>query len=669
MYIKLSARNVKRSFKDYFIYFLTLTFAVCIFYSFNSLSDQKAMMDASSSTADIYKVLLQLIEGISVFVSIVLGFLIIFANNFLIKRRKKELGLYTTLGMSKYKISHILVLETFFIGIISLGIGLAAGLIVSQGLSVAVTSLFKADIAKYEFIFSSEALIKTVVYFGIIFLFVMLFNSVVISRYKLIDLLTAEKQNESLKIRRTSTSVALFIISIVILGVAYAIMLKKGLLGGMPIVWTAVGLGSLGTFLFFMSLSGFALNLIQRNKNIYFKDVNMFVLRQINSKVNTTFISMTIICLMLFFTIGVLSTGFSLNQAGSKRLDLSTPYDASFSVNIDNNSSVKNIDEAAVKLGIDWNEYGEVFKSYQYETKVSFEQLLFPYIKDKKLKRQLKEEASKPIVVIPKSDYNRLVKMQGKKAIPLQDDEVLLVSNVEDFMPTLNNYYSHNKTVVLNKQEYKLSSEGIQKISLKTDYFPSNLLQIIVPDEAVNNMKPISSTVTINYNSNAKQHDEELYQLLNSFMQDGENQNLDFSLFGVTKKLVLDMSIGNSTIFVFIGIYLGIIFLISSAAILALQQLSEASDNIQRYTILKKIGVTKAGIHKSIFRQVFIYFMMPLSLAIVHSIFGIQVVNDAVQISGADSVLVPSFITALIMIVVYGGYFVATYTGYKNIVK
>ncbi|MEH6942874.1 ABC transporter permease [Bacillus sp. JJ722] len=669
MYIKLSARNVKRSFKDYFIYFLTLTFAVCIFYSFNSLSEQKAMMDASSSTADIYKVMLQLIEGISVFVSIVLGFLIIFANNFLIKRRKKELGLYTTLGMSKYKISRILVLETFFIGIISLGVGLAAGVMVSQGLSIVVTSLFKADITKYDFIFSSGALIKTVVYFGIIFLFVMLFNSVVISRYKLIDLLIADKQNERLKIRKTSTSVALFIISIVILGVSYAIMLQKGLLGGMSTVWTAVGLGSLGTFLFFMSLSGFALNLLQRNKNIYFKDVNMFVLRQINSKVNTTFISMTIICLMLFFTIGVLSTGFSLNQEGSKRLDLSTPYDASVSVYVDKNSSVKNIDDAAKKLGIDWDNYGEAFRSYQYETNVNFEQLLFPYIKDQKLKRQLKEEASKPIVVISKSDYNRLVQMQGKKAIPLQDDEVLLVSNVEDFIPTLNNFHEHNKTIVLNKQEYNLSSKGIHKISLKTDYFPSNLVQVVAPDEAVNKMKPISSSVTINYNSNAKQHDEELYHLLNSFMKDGENQNLDFSIFGATKQLVLDMSIGNSTIFIFIGIYLGIIFLISSAAILALQQLSEASDNIQRYTILKKIGVTKAGIHKSIFRQVFIYFMMPLSLAIVHSIFGIQVVNDAVKISGADSVLIPSFITALIMIVVYGGYFVATYTGYKNIVK
>jgi len=117
------------------------------------------------------------------------------------------------------------------------------------------------------------------------------------------------------------------------------------------------------------------------------------------------------------------------------------------------------------------------------------------------------------------------------------------------------------------------------------------------------------------------------------------------------------------------GIYLGIVFLISSAAVLALQQLSEASDNMERYSMLRKIGVTSKEINKAIIGQVFIYFMMPLSLAIIHSIFGIKVVNQELLMMGQPSVFIPALFTVLIMVIVYGGYFIATYSGYKRIVK
>lgn len=666
MFFKLAARNVKRSFKDYFIYFLTLTFAVCIFYSFNSLSNQEAMNQLTSSQREMLKVLAELISAVSIFVSIVLGFLIIFANNFLIKRRKKELGMYMTLGMSKYKISSILVMETLFVGMFSLLAGLLFGIVISQGLSVLTVSMFSANISKFEFVFASEALVKTILYFSIIFGFVMVFNGFIISRYKLIDLLTASKKNESLKVRKTSTSIVLFLLSVILLGTAYGLMMYYGLMKSMTLMWTCIGLGSLGTFLFFMSLSGFALNMLQRNKNIYFKNVNMFVLRQINSKVNTTFISMTIICLMLFFTIGVLSTAFSLKNAADKEIDQAAPFDASLAIYIHEEDKVQNVEEAVKLLNLDLNKYGEnhFFSVYESDTNLK---ALFAPSKNKKTEKMLEFIGDSKIQVLKKSDFDKIMSMQGETKMDLKKNEAILISNPK-FVEDVENYIEDKGKIELNKQSYTISREKIHGIAYSTDY-SGTMLTVVLPDQAVKDMKEISSVVNINYKNNKEKYDEELFKVLDEFMKTDSYEKYGFTLLGYTKQLIADLSVGSSTTVVFIGIYLGVVFLISSAAVLALQQLSEASDNISRYVMLKKIGVSKTGINKAIFRQVFIYFMMPLSLAIVHSIFGIQVVNKAIMLVGSSSVLLPSFITAIIMIIVYGGYFLATYTGYKGIVK
>lgn len=652
MYFKLSARNVKRSFKDYFTYFLTLTFAVCIFYSFNSLSASEVMTTLNASQAEMIKAFTMLLSGVSVFVSVVLGFLIMYANNFLIRRRKKELGLYMTLGMSKYKISRIIVVETFFVGIISLAVGLLLGILVSQGLVALTVSMFKANIEQFTFVFSSEAMLKTILYFGIIFLMVMIFNSVVISRYKLIDLLTAAKKNQSLKIRKTSTSIVLFVFSIILLAVAYAVIMKYGLFES-NIVWTCVGLGALGTFLFFMSLSGFALNMIQKNKNVYYKDVNMFVLRQINSKVNTTFISMTIICLMLFFTIGVFSTGFSFKASMEKNIEKMTPYDASLYTKADEDGKVQHIHDIMQHLKVDLDEYGEHHSFTVYKADKSVKDLLAPYEDD------AVKFADSNLPVIKRSDFERIEAMQGIEPIDFNDEEVVLLSNFEVFQDAFDRFTEDHKTLEVNGKEYDIAHQKVHSFAYKTEFNSEGVLTAVLPDEAVEGMEPFLSVVNINYDDNQKEHDETLYKVLDE----------SDVLWGTTKTIILDSSVGSSTMIVFVGLYLGIVFLISSAAVLALQQLSEASDNIARYTVLKKIGVTRKGINKAIFGQVFIYFMMPLALAIVHSIFGIQVVNKAIMVAGSTSVLVPSLITALIIVIVYGGYFFATYTGYKSIVK
>ncbi|PGO64165.1 ABC transporter permease, partial [Bacillus cereus] len=558
MYFKLSLRNVKRSFKDYAIYFMTITFAVCLFYSFNSLSAQQVMFDFSASQSDKVKQIVDLIGFVSIFISIILAFLIIFANNFLIRRRKKELGMYMTLGMSKYKISRILVVETLLIGLISLGIGLGLGALFSQGLSIVTAEMFKVNIKAYEFVFSMDAMLKTIMYFGIIFIVVMIFNVIVINRYKLIDLLTASRKNQKIKLQKISTAMGVFVIALITLGTSYGMILKYGLFAKGSILWFIIVLGSLGTFLFFFSLSGFLLNLLKRNKKIYFKGINIFVLRQINSKVNSTFVSMTVICLMLFFTIGVLSTAFSYKSSLEKELDLATPYDASFTIY----PSGERFDVLNVK------QYGDSVIFNKYQPGESITSHLEEYA-DEKSKKILKFDMEIPIGVIKHSAYKELMHLQRKEPVDLKKNEALILSNKKEVRDTLKRYTDKNETINIRGKKYPIASKGFQLLSIETSKFTEPSMIVVLPDYAVTDMPVWESVMNIQYAGSSEKANEEIYNLLKTH-EEKMDQNVSFG--GITKTLAYEDNIGRSTMVVYIGIYLGIVFLISSAAILALQQ-------------------------------------------------------------------------------------------------
>ncbi len=172
---------MKRSFKDYAIYFLTLVLGVAIFYMFNSIDSQQAMLKMSESTREIIRLMIDMLGYVSIFVAVVLGLLIVYANNFLINRRKKEFGIYMTLGMGKRQISRIILLETILVGIISLIVGLVIGIFASQLMSILVAKMFEADMSEFTFVFSIDSCIKTCIYFAVMYGAVMIFNTFTIS--------------------------------------------------------------------------------------------------------------------------------------------------------------------------------------------------------------------------------------------------------------------------------------------------------------------------------------------------------------------------------------------------------------------------------------------------------------------------------------------------------
>ena len=181
MLFKLSLKNMRKSIKDYAIYFLTLVLGVAIFYMFNSLDSQQAMLQVSQSQKEIIKLMISMLGMVSVFVAIILGLLIVYANNFLINRRKKEFGIYMSLGMGKRQISKIILLETIFVGIISLAVGLIIGIFASQFMSVVVAKMFEADMSEFQFVFSKDACIKTGIYFGVMYNAVMFFKTMTVT--------------------------------------------------------------------------------------------------------------------------------------------------------------------------------------------------------------------------------------------------------------------------------------------------------------------------------------------------------------------------------------------------------------------------------------------------------------------------------------------------------
>ncbi|NFL36230.1 FtsX-like permease family protein [Clostridium botulinum] len=668
MFFKISKNNVKRSFKDYAIYFLTLTFGVCIFYSFNSIESQKALFSLNSGQSEIMTLINNLISGISVFISFVLCGLILYANNFLIKKRKKEFAIYMTLGMKKSEISKILLFETFIIGLISLIVGLFIGVILSQGLSVLTAKMFEIPMVDYKFIISVSAILKTILYFSIIFIFAMIFNVAIISKYKLIDMINSSKKSESVKIRNNIFNIILFILSIIILVLAYYCINKSGLNINDIRFKLAILLGVIGTFMFYFGLAGFILYIVNTNKNIYFKNLNIFVSRQIYSKVNTNFISMSLICLMLFFTVTILSTGISLKNTMEKSLETSTPFDASGYMFMNEDSKLKNMNQALNELNFNFNE-GENVEFYnEYRMEFDIDNILKNA--DESTKRLVQDRINE-VSLVKISDYNNILKLKNKEKINLKDNEVIITSNFNALEKTLNKFIKEEDKIKLSNKEYNISNKELLKESLNNSTFFYNICTIIVPDNVVDNMKPSSIYINVNYPKDNKDYFEEKF---NQFFKQFTDNNTTIGengifILGDTKCNIYAQNRGASTLIIYLGIYIGVVFLISSAAILALQQLSDISESLERYKSLKRIGVPKKMINKTIFVQVFIYFMIPLGLALIHSVIGIHVINDYIKFYGKSDIGRAAISTVALILVIYGGYFYTTVVGYKNTIN
>ena len=700
MLAKLAFANVRRSYKDFAIYFFTLLIGVAVFYAFNSITAQDAVLAFDKSQGNMIELLSYLINGVSVFICVILAFLVVYASRYLIKRRNKEFAIYLLLGMPKGTLLRLTLAETLIVGLVSLMAGIGLGLLISQGLLYVTAFMFVVDIPGFTFFIAQDELVKTIVVFLIIFALALFFNVGYVMKAKLIDLIQSERKNDTLKLRSIPVSFCLFLISCVIIGVSYYLLSENGIVIN-PTFGAATALVCVGTLLFFYSLSGFLLRVIQSIKPLYYRGLNMFTLRQVASRINSSFVSMAVICMTLFLAITSVAGGVGISLSMQNSMASITHYDASatsyYSVassleGSDYSNEVKQRYEAlqgylekhdynmaqgiaddAKKLGLpDFNNVvRESAQVDMYDSEATFGQL------DEQLGKPMTDYVGTEMInpdyidqtlsIVPVSQYNHAMEISGREGISLGRDEAVLNCDTDVVMDyardvaksgiTLN-VFGHDLTV-----DRDLNAETFQTTSIPGQMGILIVSDEIVPDDSV----PVTSILNVQFTNNpdAEKQWMDIYEGI-STSEDPETWPLSM---GMTKEEVFSQNIGLTTIIAYLAIYIGLVLVVACAAILAIQQLTSASDNRTRYQLLNKLGAPRSMVNGALFKQILIAFLFPLVLAIAHSLCALQEVVTLVQLFGHLDIGQTSIVVSGAFLAVYGLYFVLTYVAARGVIR
>ena len=670
---KLAIKNIRKSIKDYSIYFFTLVIGVIIFYVFNAIESQTIALSVSRRSYETIELMNQFLSTVSIFVAIVLGGLIIYASRFLIKRRNKEFGVYLTLGMSKRKMSVMLFFETLLIGVISLGIGLVLGVAVSQLMSVMVANSFEADMTRFTFVFSPKAAVKSCIYFGIMYVVVIIFNTISVGKCKLIDLLHGDKKSERMSLKNPVLCAVIFLIAAAILGFAYYRMIHILKMNNVKQVGFVLLMGAVSTFFIFWSLSGMMLTLFRGMKGVFFKKLNSFTLRQFSYKANTMVVSMTVICLMLLLTIVLLGTAFSLSRSlnGNIKNLLKTDVYLYKGVDVSTEGSEEGAESEILadlaENGFGKENFSDIVDYYVYcEEGLTEKAYCGDYLEEIK-KNYLFIRDENLLMLIKESDYNEIAKLLGQKEIDLEGEEYAIVGNFQPAIDVRNKLLSEKKSIIVNGHELSPKYDKCIVGMVSMIGTPSEEGVYIVPDDVLGEDMRIYERILANYreatDTEKAAMEEKFITILDALW------DRDASITYKTKEEMKDASTGLASMVTFISMYVGIIFLIASAAVLSLKELSESADNIKRYNVLRRIGTDEKMINGALFKQIGMFFIFPMLLACIHSVVGFKTASVILESMGAKQTVYSLMSTASVILVVYGGYFVLTYFTSKRIIK
>lgn len=674
MLLKLAVRNMRRSLRDYAIYFVTLLIAVTVFYAFNSVGDQQVMHDiAASGRADIIEFTGYMMNIFSVIVAFVLGFLVIYANQLLITRRKREFGIYLVLGMKPGQVSRILLYETVFIGLGSLVLGLGLGVLISQLLSFATAALFGIAMPQYQFSFSPGACIATLACFIAIFVVVAIFNVITVRRCKLIDLIGAKAKRQKIVIRNPWVCLTIFVISLVLIGLAY----WQLDVNGMTLMFDAefqraTVLMLVGSLLFFFSLSGFAIAVLTRLRGVYLKRLRPFTTRQVASKFNTSFVSIWVVCVLLFFAITTFATGLALVDAFTGDIDEANPYDASIIAysevtSYENGKRVtKAVEDDITQTSAylqqhvaDWDK--TVARSAQLELyglpTMTYGELMDTVDAHLSNATSSGNVAKTDVQVVGLTQFNDALALDGKNPVALANGEYLVTNN----MPASENIANAivGKSMPLPTPAGELRPVNhVEKVQLNDFNMLSNAVTMVVPDEIIDTLTktetPTSVIVNIMYAPGVDAESLPFEEIV-------ENEDVPGMTNVLTRAQMVGQASGLKVMVTYLAIYIGLVLLVATAAVLAIQLLSLTIDSLGRYRLLSKLGCDTSMLTRSLFEQVVIYFIAPLALAVCHSACAIAVLSESLFAAlGRD--LLPSIVMAACLVVaIYGGYMLITY--------
>lgn len=687
MLFKISMRNIRRSVRDYAIYFVTLLIAVMVFYAFNSVSEQSVMREVVDSDHTNIAEFTGIMMGIfSMVVSLVLGFLVIYSNQLLIRRRKHEFGMYFTLGMTPGQVSRIILYETVVVGVVSLVLGLVLGVLVSQLLSFLTAALFGVAMPDYRFEFSMNAFWMTLVCFVGIYVVVAIFNVVSIRRSKLINLLNANTRNQKVIVRSPWVCLALFVLSLILLAIAYWQLYENGMtFMGDEHFTAATVLMLVGSLLFFFSFAGFVIAVVTKARGFYLKKLRPFTTRQVASKVNTSFASVWVVCILLFFAITTFATGMGLVDIFTNDIEKANPYDASI-ISVSSGLSADSSDEASgdgvnsaegeamtfdiadtesfLQKNVEgWNNLveGSAHMEVYQSDEITYGDLMEATGATIENNDSIKAQN---IEVAGTSQMNDLLKLAGKPGVELSEGEYLVTNNMAVSEQIARALVDKETPIELAGTSLK-PKKDILEVQLYDFDIPSNGVTIIVPDDVkdkiASSIEPAMSYLDIMYvpGSNAEE------VLMDRIMDTGLPgvRNL------LTREQMIGQAMGLRVAITYLALYIGIVLLVATAAVLAVQLLSLTIDSLGRYRTLSRLGCDQRMLNRSLFMQELVYFLLPLALAACHSAWTISIMSKTLFKAFGSDVLPSIAMSAGLVILIYGSYLVVTYLAGRSIIK
>lgn len=638
--------------------------SVSIFYAFHSIQSQPALQELDATKQLFSDQLEIMLSVLSVVVAMVLGFLILYANQFLIKRRKKELGIYTLLGMEKGKIAGIFAGETVCVGFISFVCGIILGLLLSQGISLFSLRLFAVEISKFQIIFSVSALNKTIAFFALIFLIVLIFNVRTISNVKLIDLLTANRKSDTLVCKKKTFSILMLILSGISIVISGIMVQKYGIMPSHENNFFVISVifWLIGTVGFFYSIGTVLFCVAQSKQAFYLKGLNAFFTRQIGSKFRTDFWILSIVCVLLTIAMSVITVGMSsaitMNEASKAAL----PFDLNVLAHFDI-SGETDIVEYLKSKNVNMDEYArETQQINLYEADMTYGDMfagqniaLWPIDQ---------EIANFGVTVLSITDFNRSMVMQGKQPYSLSDNEFLLNSNYKGTRQYVDTFLKNNKQITLGSFTLnRASDEVMSETYWMTSVGNNDRGTFIVPDHVAKTFRKIENILLVLYKEST--NPDEVLQKMIPIGVEWKTEGYEY-----TEKTMLNgLYYGTGALMVFLCCYLGVVFLLICAALLSLKQLTETADNIYRYGLLQKLGTDGQMLYQVLFKQIALFFIAPLVLASIYSAFTIRKMTEIVEDFMNMHISAHVGITVLLVMIVYGSYFLSTYLACKRMVQ
>lgn len=705
MLCKLAWGNVRRAGRDYLVYLITLALGITVFYAFNTISEQVTSAGLSKELGD---TIAGIVSGLTIFLAAVMGFLMVYANNFIMKRRKQQFGLYQVLGMGRGQVALIMTLETAIVSLGALAIGLACGIGLSQLMTFFTASLFRTQIASFHFFVSADAALFTVECLAAIFFVTLVFNLRVVAKAKVIDLMGARRSNEAAAVRNPWVSAALFVMGCVLVGVAYARLVHDGL----PVMmdsqeemsrfYITTGLVVVGTILLFFGLSGFLLKALQAARGLWWRGLNMFTLRQLAAKVNTVSMSMAVISMILFLAFTSVTTGMSIANVMNEGVERGTPADYTTLVAYHSPTAIRELQKPELTEGLasttrpvdvldaatqaqhangsTVNLAAIAGTSVQVDVydaaPATGEQPLvsiaeFARATGKTLPQAANtgDDRDSAMGIMSESTYNHYLAFRGKEGVSLGADGYLVTS---DSGPSVVGIYN---AALAAGHEVTLGGHTLRPARTAVDEGAStfanmatgnNTGTLVVPDEVLASLNlPIQySYLLLDYpaGSDASAIDKKFGNAANyGTVTDAAGQDVGSFGMSSTRISIYESTDSVNGLISYLSIYIGFVLVVACGAILTIQQLSGVADAIPSYRLLAELGTDAASLRRSLLAQQAVFFAFPLVVALAHSAVALHVIIDVVETVGALTIGGTVGLACAIFVAAYGGYFLLTY--------